>query len=176
MGLGGFLGAKGESDAYVAALAETKDCVANDKAKAERLVRKTFQEYDIPSTTLHSMAESLLAQPDQLVDFLMRFHHQLSEADFTRSRAYVCGITIAVSYFLGGLVPLMPYLFFSHVGDALWCSVLTMALALFSFGWAKTALIGESSRMVCFRNAVEMLVMGGIAAGAAMGCVKAIGG
>lgn len=176
MGLGGFLGAKGESDAYIAALMETKDCVANDKPKAGRLVRRTFQDYDLPSTTLDSMTDTLLAQPDQLVDFLMRFHHQLAEADFTRSRAYACGITIASSYFLGGLVPLMPYLFFEHVRDALWCSVFTMSLALFSFGWAKTALIGESSRMVCFRNAMEMLVLGGVAAGAAIVCVRAIGG
>lgn len=176
MGLGGFLGAKGEADAYIAALMETKDCVANDKAKACRLVRKAFQEYDFPDTTLDSMTHTLLEQPDQLVDFLMRFHHGLAEADFTKSRAYACGITIASSYFLGGLVPLMPYLFFEHVNEALWCSVLTMALALFTFGWSKTALVGESSRMVCFRNAMEMLVLGGVAAGAAMGCVRAIGG
>jgi hypothetical protein len=51
-----------------------------------------------------------------------------------------------------------------------------MALALFTFGWSKTALVGESSRVVCFRNAMEMLVLGGVAAGAAMGCVRAIGG
>lgn len=175
MGLGGFLGAKGEADAYIAALMETKDCVTNDKPKACRLIRRTFQDYDLPTNTLDSMSETLLDQPDQLVDFLMRFHHQLAEADFTKSRAYACGITIASSYFLGGLVPLMPYLFLEHVRDALWCSVVTMALALFAFGWAKTALVGESSRMVCLRNAVEMLVLGGVAAGAAMGCVRAIG-
>lgn len=176
MGLGGFLGAKGEADGYTAALMETRDCVANDKPKACRLVRIAFQEYDLPSTTLDSMTDTLLDQPDQMVDFLMRFHHQLAEADFTKSRAYACGITIASSYFLGGLVPLMPYLFFTHVRDALWCSVLTMAIALFAFGWAKTALVGESSRVVCLRNAIEMLVLGGVAAGAAMGCVTAIGG
>lgn len=176
MGLGGFLGAKGEADGYIAALMETKDCVTNDQPKACRLVRKAFQEYDLPSATLDSMTDTLVANPDQMVDFIMRFHHQLAEADFTRSRAFACGLTIASSYFLGGLVPLMPYLFFEHVRDALWCSVFTMALALFSFGWAKTALVGEGSRMVCLRNAIEMLVLGGVAAGAAMGCVKAIGG
>lgn len=176
MGLGGYLGAKGESDSYIAALMETKDCVANDKPRADRLVRRTFQEYDIPSATLDSLADTLLAQPDQLVDFLMRFHHQLAEADFTRTRAYVCGLTIAASYFIGGLVPLMPYLFFAQVEDALWCSVFIMALALFSFGWVKTALVGEVNRMTCFRNAIEMLILGGAAAGAAMGCVRAIGG
>lgn len=176
MGLGGFLGAKGEADGYIAALMETKDCVANDKAKSCRLVRRAFLDYDFPSSALDSMTETLVAHQDQMVDFLMRFHHQLAEADFTRSRAVACGLTIASSYFIGGLVPLMPYLFFSHVRDALWCSIFTMAVALFSFGWAKTALVGESSRMVCLRNATEMLVLGGVAAGAAMGCVKAIGG
>ena len=140
------------------------------------MLRSTFSQYNFSIDTLDHMAHGLSAHPDNFVDFLMRFHHQLAEADFTPSRAYISGLTIALGYFLGGLVPLLPYLFFSRVREALYCSVLVMAIALFTFGWAKTALVGECSRLVCFQNAMQMLVLGGLAAGAAMGCVKAIGG
>lgn len=176
MGLGGYLGAKGEADGYYASLEETRDTVAHDKEKASSVVRSTFDKYGFSAETLDSMTLNLLAQPEQMVDFLMRFHHQLAEADFTPSRAYVSGLTIALGYFCGGLVPLLPYLFFERVREALYCSILVMAIALFVFGWVKTALVGECSRLVCFQNAVQMLVLGGLAAGAAMGCVKAIGG
>lgn len=169
-------GAKGEADGYYAALQETKGCVANDGARACDLVRSTFEQYNFSADTLDHMTRSLSAHPAQFADFLMRFHHQLAEADFTPARAYISGLTIALGYFLGGLVPLLPYLFFSRVREALLCSVAVMAVALFAFGWAKTALVGECSRLVCFQNAVQMLVLGGLAAGAAMGCVKAIGG
>ncbi len=53
-----------------------------------------------------------------------------------------------------------------------------MAFALFSFGWVKTAVVrgwsGSENRLAALRGAVEMVVVGGVAAGAAVGLVKAI--
>ena len=92
---------------------------------------------------MSGMTKNLKEDPELFVDFLMRFHHQLAEADFIPSRAYISGLTIAAGYFLGGLVPLLPYLFFTQVREALLCSVLVMAIALFVFGWTKTALVGD---------------------------------
>ncbi|EME88993.1 uncharacterized protein MYCFIDRAFT_111042, partial [Pseudocercospora fijiensis CIRAD86] len=172
MGLGGYLGSKSEADAYFSALEETKQCVAEDQQKACEMVRTTFDKYAFAPETIKCMTKNLSEDPDQFVDFLMRFHHQLTEADFVASRAYVSGFTIALGYFLGGMVPLLPYLFFTRVQDALLCSILVMGIALFVFGWAKTALLGENSWRICFSNAVQMLVLGGLAAAAAMGCVK----
>lgn len=139
-------------------------------------MQATFKKYTFAPDTVSGITNSLKEDPEQFVDFLMRFHHQLAEADSISSRAYISGVTIAAGYFLGGLVPLLPYIFFEKVRDALLCSVLVMAAALFVFGWTKTALVGESSWRVCLSNAVQMLVLGGLAAAAAMGCVKAIGG
>ncbi|KAK5110304.1 hypothetical protein LTR62_006157 [Meristemomyces frigidus] len=174
MGLGGYLGAKGEAEAYQAALAETKVMVAEDPQTAARLVKGAFSHYDFEEVAMGSLVGSLMASPQDLVDFLMRFHHRLAEADYAPARAYVSGLTIAVGYILGGLVALLPYLFLSDIGQAFYWSVLLMALALFAFGWTKTSLIGEASRTACFRNGMQMLVLGAVAAGAAMGCVKAI--
>ena len=70
----------------------------------------------------------------------------------------------------------MPYLFYSQVQQAFVTSVAVMALALFVFGWVKTSLVGETSRWVCLQNAVQMTVLGGVAAAAAVGAVKVIGG
>ncbi|KAF2172034.1 hypothetical protein M409DRAFT_63535 [Zasmidium cellare ATCC 36951] len=176
MGLGGYLGAKGEADGYYAALEETKEVVANDSDRACAMLQGTFERYAFAPETLKAMTGNLREQPELFVDFLMRFQHQLTEADYAPSRAYVSGFTIALGYFLGGLVPLLPYLFFEHVREALYCSIIVMAVALFVFGWVKTALVGECSSWVCFQNAFQMLLLGGLAAGAAMGCVKAIGG
>lgn len=175
MGLGGYLGAKSEAEAYQAALSETKAIVANDHHRATGMVQSTFSKYDFPDTALQDMSAALLASPHQMVDFLMHFHHQLAEANFVPSKAYLSGLTIALGYVVGGLVALVPYLFVSSVQHGFYGSVLIMALALFAFGWTKTSLVGESNRWVCLKNGVQMLVLGGVAAGAAMGCVKAIG-
>lgn len=163
------------SEAYHAALAETKALVEDDSEKAAYMVRSAFSSYDFADDALDSMTSSLLAQPHQLIDFLMRFHHQLTEADYAPSRAYISGLTISAGYFFGGLIPLLPY-FLAHTVDRafLW-SMAVMGIALFAFGWFKTSLLGELSRTVCLKNALQMMLLGGVAAGAAMGCVQAIG-
>lgn len=105
----------------------------------------------------------------------MRFHHDLPESQADASRAYISALTIALGYFLGGLVPLMPYFFAENNQVALYWSIGVMAVALFVFGYVKTFLVGEEKRMLCVKAGLQMMVLGGVAAAAAMGCVKAIG-
>lgn len=176
MGLGGYLGARSEAAGYKAALAETRHIVDNRPTMAVELVRETFADYDLPAQAVEDITSTLLAQPGRMVDFLMRFHHQLAQDDHTSVRAFKSGSTIAGGYFFGGLVPLLPYVLFVSMQVAFVGSVAVMVVALFAFGWIKTALLAEKDRMVCFRNGVQMVVLGGLAAGAAMGCVKAVGG
>lgn len=176
MGLGGYLGAKSEAEAYQAALTETRLVVADDSGKAANFTREAFSRYNFPKSALQEITTTLLASPEQMVDFLMHFHHQLAEADYTPSRPYICGLTIALGYVLGGLVALLPYLFIPSVDRAFTGSVVVMAFALFAFGWVKTLAVGETTRSLCFKNGIQMMVLGGVAAGAAIGCVKAVGG
>jgi len=176
MGLGGYLGARSEAAGYRAALSETKNIVANQPGRAVEIVHDTFAVYDFSAESMDDMANKLLACPDSMVDFLMRFHHQLTQDDYTASRALKSGLTISAGYFFGGLIPLLPYLLFASMHTAFAGSVIVMVLALFAFGWVKTALLAELDRIVCLRNGLQMVVMGSLAAGAAMGCVKAVGG
>ena len=176
MGLGGYLGARSEAAGYRAALSETKDIVTSHPERALKIVNDTFAVYDFSAQAMSDVTNKLLACPDSMVDFLMRFHHQLTQDDHTAARAVKSGLTISVGYFFGGLVPLLPYLLFASMQTAFAGSVVVMVLALFAFGWIKTALLAERDRSVCLRNGLQMVVMGSLAAGAAMGCVKAVGG
>ncbi|KAF2721879.1 DUF125-domain-containing protein [Polychaeton citri CBS 116435] len=179
MGLGGYLGSKSEAEAYQAALSETRKVVYEDAddGRAAEMVREVFADFAILGDgVIESAVASLRRDSEKLTEFLMRFRHQMEGSEFTSSRAYASGLTISAGYFSGGMVPLLPYFFAPRVQEALVASVALMVLALFAFGWAKTALVGECSRVACFKSAVQMVVLGGIAAGAAMGCVKAVGG
>ena len=106
----------------------------------------------------------------------MNFHHTLPEP--SDSRALICALTIAFGYFLGGFVPLLPY-FFVGPNDAflaLRWSIATMAVALFIFGYGKTCFVsGWKGSRNCKRGLVgglQMVLVGGVAAGSAMGLVK----
>ncbi|KAM0716652.1 hypothetical protein Q7P37_008097 [Cladosporium fusiforme] len=178
MGLGGYLSAKSEREAYIASLSETKSIVSSDPDKTADLVRSCFAAYDFPKPTLDAILDRLRELDDDgqaMKDFLMCFHHKMDESEYTPSRAYVSGLTVAVGYVCGGLVPLSPYLIVSSPEVALRWSMMVMALALFAFGWIKSAFNGVGSWSYCLKSAVEMVILGGVAAAAAMGCVKMIG-
>lgn len=82
-----------------------------------------------------------------------------------------------MGYFLGGFIPLVPYFFALDVLSGLYISVGVMALALFAFGYGKTCVVAGWSgprqvwQGVC--GGLQMVVVGGVAAGAAMGLVMA---
>jgi VIT1/CCC1 family predicted Fe2+/Mn2+ transporter len=106
----------------------------------------------------------------------MNFHHTLPEP--SGSRAMTCAITIALGYFIGGFVPLIPY-FFVGPDDAFYAlawSAAIMVVALFVFGYGKTCFVsGWKKRADVMRGlfgGVQMVIVGGVAAGAAMGLVK----
>lgn len=175
MGLGGYLGAKSEAEAYTSTLAATRSMVSFDRDRAADAVRLTFGEHGLSQDTLDRMVVDLLEDPTSLAKFLMRFHHNLAENDFTPSKAYISGLTISLGYILGGLVPLLPYVVLRDLHCAFVVSVVVMGFALFVFGWLKTSFLGEKRLSTCFKNGLQMVAFGGIAAAAAMGCVRAVG-
>lgn len=141
-------------------------------------MRDVLTPFDLPRATLDSVATHLARSPKR-VDFLMRFQHCAETP--AESRALTSALTIAIAYFLGGLIPLIPYF---CVGDgqadmyrALYVSVGVMGIALFLFGYAKTGMVvgwrGEGRVAKCLFGGAQMVVVGGLAAGAAMGLVKA---
>jgi VIT1/CCC1 family predicted Fe2+/Mn2+ transporter len=105
----------------------------------------------------------------------MRFEHALPEP--AGYRAITCAMTIASGYFIGGFVPLVPYMLVDKAGTALYWFIGIMIIALFVFGYVKTCfVIGWSGRRNSLKGAkggAQMVVVGSVAAGAAMGLVIA---
>lgn len=107
----------------------------------------------------------------------MQFQHCAIEP--AASRAATSAITIALAYFMGGLLPLMPYLCVgeNQVFEGLYISIGVMVVALFVFGYVKTCIVtgswweGRNIRAGCW-GGTQMVVVGSCCAGAAMGLVK----
>ena len=107
----------------------------------------------------------------------MQFQH-CAEAP-AASRAFTSALTIALGYFLGGLLPLIPYFCVGRdqVYTGLYISIGVMIFALFVFGYVKTCVVigwqgGRNIRHGCF-GGLQMVIIGSFAAGAAMGLVRA---
>jgi VIT1/CCC1 family predicted Fe2+/Mn2+ transporter len=139
-------------------------------------IEEIFEPYNLPQSTLNDLSVHLVESP-KLVDFIMQFQHCAEEP--ASSRAFASAFTIAMGYFVGGLLPLLPYFFVAQdrVYDGLYISIAVMVVALFAFGYVKTCVVegwsgARSIRGGCF-GGVQMVVVGSVAAGAAMGLVRA---
>ncbi|KAL7271387.1 Protein ccc1 [Rhizina undulata] len=192
MGLGGWLAGRGEAEFYESTLQSTKSLVTTAPDSLPPILYSIFAPYNLPPSSLRPLIDSLLENPSSLVSFMMQFQHNLPSPDAgtTKRTPLSSALTIAMGYFLGGFIPLLPYFFVAreNVLLGLWWSVGVMAICLFFFGVGKTVLVsaeedteGDANWKAnvqwrkCCRAGVEMMVVGGVAAGAAMGIVRALG-
>ncbi|KAA8644587.1 hypothetical protein EYZ11_001457 [Aspergillus tanneri] len=177
MGLGGFVGAKSEAESYQTTVRETTDLIETSPSEISSIVHSIFSVYDIPEDAIAQIDSSLHNSPDRLRDFLIRFHHQESAPDC--NQAWISAITLALGYFVGGFIPLIPYFIAEKVIDALYSSVAVMGVTLFVFGYIKTGVVrgwfGRDNVVASLRGGIQMCFVGGVAAGAAIGLVRLIG-
>jgi VIT1/CCC1 family predicted Fe2+/Mn2+ transporter len=169
MGLGGYLAARTDAEHFASERAreelETKEMPEREAAEVADMLRS----YGLAEEQLVSVVDSIRADTKRWVDFMMRFELGLEEPD--PRRASRSAFTIAISYIVGGLVPLAPYFAVRSVRHALIGSVIVTLLALLIFGYVK----GSFTTARPFRSAWQTAVVGGLAATAAFVIAKAIG-
>jgi vacuolar iron transporter family protein len=161
MGLGGYLAAKTDLEHYATErtreLRETEHTPEKEVAE----VADIFRGYGLQDEQIAPLVSSLQAKPEQWVDFMMRFELGLNVPDPARAR--ISAWTIALSYVVGGMIPLVPYMVFDDILKALWASVAVTPVALFVFGYMKSGFTGISP----WRGGGQTLLVGGLAASAA---------
>jgi VIT1/CCC1 family predicted Fe2+/Mn2+ transporter len=70
---------------------------------------------------------------------------------------------------LGGLIPLLPYMFIEEAQMALYVSIGVTLLTLLIFGYFKAKWMGMKKTV---SSAIQMMLVGGVAAFAAFGLTK----
>lgn len=156
-------------------MVETQKSVQSGPDVSLRQLRSAMADYGLSDSTLDAVAIELGQSPGAMEKFLLRFYHEQTESAGSTHRAYVTGATIALGYFVGGLIPLLPYLFSSDMNLAFWWSCGAMVNVLFIFGFVKTWLIDNKSNATCLWGGIQMVVLGSLAAAASVGCVTVIG-
>lgn len=168
MGLGGYLAARSDAEHYESErLRETRE-VEEIPDEEAREVQKVFTDYGLTRDEAEPVVEALTKKPKEWVDFMMRFELGLEEPN--PKRALQSALTIAGSYVAGGFIPLSPYMIFHSSREALVWSAAVTLLALGVFGYVKGRFTGSKPG----RSALQTIVIGGLAAGAAFLIAKAI--
>jgi VIT1/CCC1 family predicted Fe2+/Mn2+ transporter len=168
MGLGGYLAARGDAEHYASELLrEQTEIVTRPHDEAEEIY-EIFERYQVSREAATPVLEALQRNPTAYVDFMMRFELGLETP--AANRAHRSALTIAVSYILGGLVPLLPYMLLADNVLALKLSVVITLAALACFGAVKGRMVGTGA----VRSALQTTLIGGAAAAAAYGLARAL--
>lgn len=168
MGLGGYLAAKTDMEHYESERErEIRETQELPDVETEE-VAKVFRGYGLSDKQMAPVVNAICANQKSWVDFMMRFELGLEQPD--PARANRSAITIAISYIVGGLIPLAPYMIFPNVITGLWYSVAITLIALALFGYVK----GRFTGIAPLKGAVQTVVTGGLAAAAAFTLARLI--
>ena len=166
MGLGGYLAARTDRDHYESERQrEIRETVELPEKETEE-VADVFRGYGMSEADLQPVVKAICADQKRWVDFMMRFELGFEEPDPRRARN--SAVTIALSYILGGLVPLSSYMLVNDLHTALRVSVAVTLVALFVFGYVKGRLTG----LTPLRGGLQTVVIGGLASAAAFGLAR----
>jgi VIT1/CCC1 family predicted Fe2+/Mn2+ transporter len=169
MGLGGYLAAQTDIEHYHSERRrEEQETVEMPEAETDE-VAVIFREYGLTDEQSAPVVAAIRADRARWVDFMMRFELGLEAPDPARARQ--SALTIALSYIVGGLVPLSPYILLHNLTTALYVSVAVTLIALFVFGYVKATFTGINP----LRGGVQTTLTGGIAAATAFAIARLIG-
>ena len=168
MGLGGYLAARSDADAYRAEARREEREIAEVPERERDEVRDIFVAYGLEGDALSGAVAAVTARPAPWLRFMMKEELGLEEPH--PQRALRSGATIGGAYVAGGLVPLLPYFFPLSVGRALVASAILSVLALAIFGAVKARFTG----LPPLWGALQTTVLGGVAAGVAYAIARTI--
>ena len=90
-------------------------------------------------------------------------------------RMYISAFTIGMGYLMGGIIPLIPYFFIPVAQVALIYSSIITGMILLIFGAVKARVTGAARSPADYIwGAASTLMVGGVAAAAAFGIVRAL--
>ncbi|KAL4213490.1 VIT family-domain-containing protein [Rhizopus microsporus] len=169
MGLGGYLAAKSEADHYhTEREREAREVELYPKEEEEEVI-ELFEPYGLDRESMEPMMVKFRQNTEKFVDFMMKFELNLELPDPNRS--WISALTIGLSYFFGGLIPLLPYVFITNTNNALYISCLVTLLTLFCFGYLKSIYLRPKQALL---GAIQTLAIGAVAAAFSYGIVALV--
>ena len=189
MGLGAYLAAVTERDHYLSEEAREKEEVRTQPADEKEEIYEIMEGYGLDRAATRPLVEQLASNAEQWVrvchepstlikimvlmnlQFMMDFELKLSKPNV--SRAWISAATMGIAYFIGGLIPMIPYFAMSNVTHALFVSIGITIAILLGFGFMKNWFTIGTKR-AGFYGAVQTLCIGVLAAATSYGIVRAL--
>lgn len=161
MGIGGVSAAHSSRKEFHYDLKKKYETLEEMDHSEKQEVKNFFNQLGLSESLQEHAAEELSKDKKNWEEFIKKYEPSLIQPE--KRKATRSGINIALSYIIGGIIPLIPYLFIANISIAFNISVAITLVCLFVSGWMKSRFTGERSWSAAFR----MMLTGATAAAAA---------
>jgi vacuolar iron transporter family protein len=168
MGLGGYLAGQSEVEHYDKELKQEYSEIESTPSLELKEVEDILSDMGVDKSLSKQVALQISKDKDRWVDFMMKLELELEKP--AKNRASKSAITIALSYMIGGFIPLFPYIIIQDSRTGLYVSCILTIIALIIFGYFKSRLTGQP----IVKGTIKVAITGIIAAAAAYGLAKAV--
>ena len=168
MGLGGYLAGQSEVEHYETELKREYDEIERVPAIELKEVEDIFVNMGVEETLSKQVALQISRNKDHWANLMMKLELEIEKP--AKNRAAKSAGTIALSYLVGGFIPLSPYILISNNETGFTVSCIVTLSALIVFGYLKSKVTGQP----VVKGTVRVALTGVIAAAAAYFLAKAV--
>ena len=168
MGLGGFLAGQSEVEHYDSLLKREYSEIESDPHLELKEVEDILIAMGVEESLSRQVALQISQDKDRWADFMMKLELEMERP--AKNRATKSALTIALSYLVGGFIPLFPYIIVHDSRSGLYLSCGVTLLALIIFGFLKSKVTGQP----IVKGTFKVALIGVIAAAAAYLLAKAV--
>ena|SRR5947207_1607307 len=157
MAAGEYMSSKSQREIFAAQMVGEREEVAERPGEAEAEVAFMLEEDGLPRHRAAGMASTLAKHPDVLLKTMVEKELGLT-AEHSEGSPLQGALVMGVSFGVGSLIPIVPYLFLP-VRSAIFGSVLATGVVLFGIGVLKS----RWTRRDPIRSGLEILALGAFA-------------
>lgn len=168
MGLGGYLAGESEVEHYDSELKREFNEIESVPDLELKEVEDILIDMGVEMVLSQQVAAQISKDKNRWADFMMKLELKMEKPSANRARK--SATNIAISYLVGGFIPLSPYIIFSDSKTGLYVSCIVTIFALLAFGFFKSKMTGQP----IIKGTLKVTVIGIIAAAAAYFLAKAV--
>jgi VIT1/CCC1 family predicted Fe2+/Mn2+ transporter len=168
MGLGGYLAGESEVEHYDNELKREFSEIESVPDTELKEVQDILVEMGVEGSLSEQVALQISKDKVLWADFMMKLELNMERPE--KNRAATSAFTIALSYLVGGFIPLFPYIIFKDTRNGFYASCMVTIFALIFFGYFKSKVTGQP----LVKGTIKVATTGIIAAAAAYFLAKAV--
>ena len=159
MCMGAYLASKSQKEFFEKELERERQEIIESPEKEREEIREIFTKHGFTRDEVEMIVHRVTEDKDRWIKFMMR--DELGIVDENFDNPLKVGVLMGVSFIIGGIPLMSPYIFTHNSITALKASIAIAVIVLFGLGIWKTTL----TRTNWFKSSFETVVLGSLAAG-----------